>query len=97
MDAKLIALIFAVVIGLLNMIIVVVKQFGKKTKLKQEARLPSNPRRCEKNEEKIDKLDEDIGKIQVSVGKLETGFKAFKEDNTEEHRRLFGKLNSRGG
>lgn len=88
MDAKLLAIIFAVILGLLNMIIVIVKQFGRKAR--------NNPYPCQKHEEKIDKLYEDIGKIKVSVGKLETGFKAFKEDNTEEHRRLFRKLN-RGG
>lgn len=89
MDAKFIALIFAVVIGLLNMTIVVFKQFGKRAR--------NNPYPCQKNEKKIEKLDEDIGKLQVSVGKLETGFKDFKDDNKEEHRRLFRKLNREGG
>ncbi len=89
MDAKSIALIFAVVLGLLNMIIIVVKQFGRKVR--------NNPYPCQKHEKKIDKLDEDIGKLQVSVGQLETGFKDFKDDNKEEHRRLFKKINSEGG
>ena len=89
MDVKLIALIFAVILGLLNMVIVVVKQFGRNPGKKNYP--------CQKHEKKMDKLDEDIGKLQVSVGQLETGFKAFKEDNKEEHRRLFRKLNSSGG
>lgn len=91
MTAQLIALIFAIVLGLLNMIIVVFKQFGKKAR--------DNPHSypCNKHEKKIDKLDDDIGKLQVSVGKLETSFSELKEDNKEEHRRLFRKLNRTGG
>lgn len=89
MDVQLMALVFAVIIGLLNMIIIVVKQFGKNPGKK------SYP--CQKHWDKIDELDKDIGKLQVSVGQLETGFKAFTDDNKEEHRRLFRKLNREGG
>jgi len=89
LEVKLIALIFAVVIGLFNMIIVIFKQFGRKVR--------NNPYPCQKHWDKIEKLDEDIGKLQVSVGQLETGFNAFKEDNKEEHRRLFMKINRTGG
>jgi len=97
MDAQLIALIFAVIIGLLNTIIIVVKQFGGKAKVVEEKQVEDNPYPCQRHEEKLDKLDNDIGKLQVNVGKLQTGFKAFKEDNKEEHGRLFRKLNRTGG
>ena len=92
MDVKLIALVFAVLLGLMNMMVVIVKQFGRKQK--------NNPNSypCQKHETKIDKLDEDIGKLQVCTGKLEASFRAFKEDNKEEHRRIFRKLNGiKGG